>query len=287
MENKLECNKLVSHKIEVESEPIKQRPYRVSPAIQQKIDQEIKEMLQNETIEPSTSAWSLPVLLVPKKDGSYRFCIDFRKLNKVTKKDAYPLPFISSMLDKLRDTRYLSSLDIKSAYWQVPVASKSREYTAFSVPGRGLYHFKRTPFGLTNAPATWQRLVDQILGPELKPNVFVYLDDVMVVSNSFERHLEILDTIFKMFFEAGLTLSKEKCMFCKPELRYLGYVVGSNGLHVDPDKINAILTIPTPKTVAEIRRIIGTVSWYRRFIASFSTIIAPLVALLRKGKVWS
>lgn len=287
MGNKLGCTGLVSHKIEVVSEPIKQRPYRVSPAIQQKIDEEVELMLENDIIEPSTSAWSSPVLLVPKKDGSYRFCIDFRKLNKVTKKDAYPLPFISSILDKLRDTLYLSSLDIKSAYWQVPVAQESREYTAFSVPGRGLYHFKRMPFGLTNAPATWQRLVDQVLGPELEPNVFVYLDDVIVVSNSFERHLEILDTIFKKFRNAGLTLSKEKCTFCKPELRYLGYVVGSNGLHVDPDKIKAILDIPTPKTVAEVRRIIGTASWYRRFIASFSTIIAPLVALLRKGKTWS
>lgn len=287
MGNKLGCTNLVSHKIEVESDPIKQRPYRVSPAIQQKIDEEIRTMLENDIIEPSTSAWSSPVLLVPKKDGSYRFCIDFRKLNKVTKRDAYPLPFISSILDKLRETRYLSSLDIKSAYWQVPVAPESREFTAFSVPGRGLFQFKRMPFGLTNAPATWQRLVDKILGPELEPNVFVYLDDVIVVSNSFEHHLEILDTIFKRFLAAGLTLSKEKCTFCKPELRYLGYVVGSNGLHVDPDKIKAILDIPTPKTVAEVRRIIGTASWYRRFIASFSTLIAPLVALLRKGKTWS
>lgn len=287
MGKKLGCTTMVEHKIVItEPEPIKQRAYRVSPVIQQRIDDEVKNMLNNDIIEPSASPWSSPVLLVPKKDGSYRFCVDYRKLNKITKKDAYPLPFISTILDKLRNARYLSSLDIKSAYWQVPVEKSSREYTAFTIPGRGLFHFKRMPFGLTNSPATWQRLIDCVLGPELEPNVFVYLDDIIVVTETFNQHLRVIEDIFKRLISAGLTLSQEKCCFCLPELKYLGYVVDRRGLHVDADKVKAILDIPPPKTVTEVRRIIGMASWYRKFIPGFASLIAPMTALLQKKNSW-
>lgn len=283
---KIGCTSLVEHKIVVDSEPIKQRPYRVSPIIQQHIDKAVKQMLEDGIIELSQSAWSSPVLLVPKKDGQYRFCVDYRRLNRVTRKDAYPLPYMSTILDKLRNAKYLSSLDIKSAYWQVPVAKESREYTAFTIPGRGLYQFKRMPFGLCNSPATFQRLLDSVLGPELEPHVFVYLDDVVVVTETFEKHLEILKEIFERFMRAKLTVSEEKCFFCRPELRYLGYVVDHLGLHVDPDKVKAILNIPSPKNTTEVRRIIGIASWYRRFIPAFATLVAPMTALLSKNKKW-
>lgn len=283
---KIGCTTLVEHKILADSEPIKQRAYRVSPIIQQHIDDAVKSMLDDDVIEPSQSAWSSPVLLVPKKDGQYRFCVDYRRLNKVTKKDAYPLPYMSSILDKLRNAKYLSSLDIKSAYWQVSVAKESREYTAFTVPGRGLFQFKRMPFGLCNSPATFQRLIDRVLGAELEPHVFVYLDDVIVVTETFEKHLEILQEIFERIKNAGLTVSEEKCFFCRPELRYLGYVVDHQGLHVDPEKVSAVLNIPPPKNTTEVRRILGVASWYRRFIPNFSTIVAPMTALLCKNKKW-
>lgn len=287
MGNKLGCTSLVEHKIVVtDPEPIKQRYYRVSPIIQQRIDEEVQSMLDNDIIEPSASPWSSPVLLVPKKDGSYRFCVDYRKLNNITKKDAYPIPFISTILDKLRNAQYLSSIDIKSAYWQVPVEKSSRELTAFTIPGRGLFHFKRMPFGLTNSPATWQRLVDRILGPEMEPNVFVYLDDIIIATDSFQQHLKVLEEIFKRLIKAGLTVSQEKCRFCLPELKYLGYVVDRRGLHVDADKVKAILDIPPPKTVSEVRRVIGMASWYRKFIPSFASLIAPMTALLHKKNSW-
>lgn len=286
MPNKIGCTSRVQHKIVTESEPVKQRYYPVSPAIQVHIDAELKKMLADNIIEPSSSAWSSPILMVPKKDGGYRFCVDFRRLNKVTKKDAYPLPYVSGILDRLRGAKYLSSLDIKSAYWQIPMSACSREFTAFTIPGRGLFQFKRMPFGLTNAPATWQRLIDEVLQADLEPFVFVYLDDVIVISESFEQHLEILQKIFDRLFKAGLTLNRDKCQFFRSELRYLGYVVDKRGLRVDPDKVNAILGIPTPSSVADVRSFLGMASWYRRFVKDFATISNPLTNLLKKNRKW-
>ena len=274
---------LTEHEIITDARPIKQRYYPVSPFKQKLIDEELKKMLEQDIIEPSKSAWSSPILLVPKRDGGYRFCVDYRALNAVTKKDAYPLPYISAILDRLRDARYLSSMDIKSAYWQVPVKESCRELTAFTVPGgRGLYQFKRMPFGLSNAPATWQRLIDKVLGPDLEPYVLVYLDDIIIISPDFETHLDILAKVFDRLFAAGLTVSEDKCKFCRPSLKYLGYVVDSQGLRVDPEKVEAILNVKPPTNATEIRRFLGMASWYRRFVPNFSTIVAPLTNLTRK-----
>lgn len=289
MGGKLGCTDLVEHTIVTTSPPIKQRYYPVSPVMQGHIDKELDEMLKLGVIEKSNSAWSSPILLVKKKDGNYRFCVDYRKLNSVTERDSYPIPYISSTLDKLRDAHYLSTLDIKSAYWQVPVAKASRPYTAFTVPGRGLFQFRRLPFGLHNAPATWQRLIDQVLGPELEPNVFVYLDDIVIVTQTFEDHLKILDEVFSRLRKAKLTVSFDKCHFCRPELKYLGYVIDKNGLHVDPEKVQAMLQLPVPKTVKDVRSIVGTFSWYRRFVPDFATLISPITALLKKSRkfIWT
>lgn len=289
MGKQLGCTTMAEHVIVTNSPAIKQRYYRVNPVIQAQIDKELDEMLKLDIVEPSSSPWSSPILLVKKKDGSYRFCVDFRKLNSVTVRDSYPLPQVSDTLDKLRDARYLSSLDVKSAYWQVPMAESSKQYTAFTVPNRGLFQFKRMPFGLHNAPATWQRLIDTVLGHDLEPHVFVYLDDVIIVSQTFEQHLTILEEVFRRLREANITVSNEKCQFCRPNLKYLGYVIDRNGLHVDPDKVKAMLEIAVPTNVREVRRVVGTFSWYRRFVPDFSTIIAPITALLRKKStfVWT
>lgn len=280
---------LAEHDIITESTPIKQRYYPVSPHRQKILDEELKKMLEQDIVEPSVSGWSSPVLLVPKKDGGYRFCVDYRKLNSVTKRDAYPLPYVNAILDRLRDAKYLSSLDIKSAYWQVPVRKSSRELTAFTVPGRGLFQFKRMPFGLMNAPMTWQRLIDRVLGADLEPFVFVYLDDIIVVSPNFEIHISLLEKVLDRLTAAGLTVSRDKCHFCRPQLRYLGYVVDGAGLRVDPEKVEAILNIKTPTNVSELRRFVGMASWYRRFVPDFSSVIAPLTNLTKKNVsfIWS
>lgn len=280
---KLGCTTLVEHCIKTKSEPIKQRFYPISPALQKIVNKELDEMLQQEIVQPSSSPWSSPIVMVRKKDGSYRFCVDYRKVNQVTERDAYPLPLVTSTLDKLRDANYLTSLDIKSAYWNIPVEKESRKITAFTVPGRGLFEFCRMPFGLHNSPATWQRFIDNVLGYDLEPYVFVYLDDIIIVNNNFEKHLEIIQEVCKRLLNANLSLSKEKCQFCRSELKYLGYVVSRNGLHVDPEKVTAILAIPPPKTVSEVRRIIGVCSWYRRFIPGFSNLTDPITRLLRKN----
>jgi hypothetical protein len=271
--------KEVQHRIEISSDvrPIKQRYYPVSPAKQKIIDTEVEEMLQEGIIEPSRSAWYSPVYLVPKKDGSYRFCVDYRKLNSVTKPDAYPLPYISSILDQLRDCRYMSSLDIKSAFWQVEVAPEHREFTAFTFPGRGLYHFKRMPFGLINSPATWQRIIDSVVGADLQPYVFVYMDDIVVTSSDFDTHIRVLRQIFDRLRDAGITCNWEKSQFCRAELRYLGHLVDSNGVRPDTAKVEAILKIPEPKNVSDVRRFVGTVSWYRRFVPHFASVIVILL----------
>jgi hypothetical protein len=283
MGSSLGCTTLVEHEIKTESPPIKQRYYPVSPHVQRNIDLELDEMLKAGVVEKSTSAWSSPVLLIPKKDGTFRFCVDFRKLNAVTERDAYPLPYISAILDKLRNATFMSSLDIKSAFWQVPVAEKSRDYLSFTVPGRGLFRFLRMPFGLHNAPATWQRLIDSVLGPELEPFVFVYLDDIIVITPTFEKHCEILQDIFDRLLAANLTVSMDKCQFCREELKYLGYVVDRQGIRVDADKVNCILTLLAPKNPKEVRSFIGMASWYRKFIPNFSTLLSPLTALIKKN----
>lgn len=204
-------------------------------------------MLALGVVQPSKSGWSSPIVLVDKPDGSTRFCVNFRRVNAVTKRDAYPLPYVTTILDRLRDAQYLTSLDIKSAYWQIPLSKESQEKTAFTIPGRGLFEFVTMPFGLHNAPATWQRFIDSVIGADLEPNVFVYLDDIVVVTSTFDRHLEVLGKIFQRLNLANLTLNQEKCCICRPELKYLGYVVDRDGLRVDPSKVEAIVNIPIPK----------------------------------------
>lgn len=281
----LGCCKVAEHVIELlpGTLPIKQRYYPVSPFKQRLIDEEIDEMLKLGVIEPSKSPWSSPVCLVKKKDNSYRFCIDFRKLNSKTKKDSYPIPYISAILDRLKNAHYISSIDIKSAFWQVPLSEASKELTAFTVPGRNLFQFTRMPFGLTNAPATWQRIIDRVLGVDLENNVMVYLDDIIIISSTFNEHLKILGLVFDRLKDAGLLVKPEKCHFCKPELKYLGHVVDSKGLRPDPEKVQAIVNILPPTNLTEIRRFIATASWYRRFIPSFSSILSPLSHLTRKN----
>lgn len=280
--NKLGSTSLVEHIIKTDSPPIKSRYYPVSPFMQKLIDEEVTKMLELGVIEKSDSGWSSPILMVPKKDNSYRFCVDFRKLNAVTEKWAYPLPMISSILDKLGNARYLTTLDIQSAYWQINMSEDSKKYTAFTIPGRGLFQFRKMPFGLSNAPATFQSLVDKLFDASLEPYVFKYLDDIVVVTPDFESHLSVLAEVLKRLKDANLTLNKDKCQFCRSELKFLGYVVNRNGLYVDPSKVSAIVDLPRPKTSKAIRQFVGMVSWYRKFIPNMSSLIKPLTNLTQK-----
>lgn len=278
---------LVEHKIAVGNHPpIKQRHYLVSPKVQQAVHEEIDRLLAEGIIEPSASAWSNPIVMVPKPNGKYRFCLDFRKVKEVSRKDAYPLPLMTGILDKLRSAQYISTLDLSQAYFQIPLEKSSREITAFAVPGRGLFQFIRMPYGLTDAPATFQRLVDTLIGPEMDPYAFAYLDDMIIVTETFDEHLEWLGRVLDKITEAGLVINPEKCKFCRSEVRYLGFLVNSEGLKVDRGKVAPILEFPPPKALKLLRRFIGMTSWYRPFIPQYATIAEPLCRLLKDRYRW-
>ena len=202
----LGCTTWVRHHNDVGSARlIKQRYYLVSKKLEEEMHRQVVEMLESGVIESSVSAWSSPVVMVRKGVDKYRFCIDFRKLNAASKADAYPLPYMDSILRKLRNTRYISTLDLSAAYHQILLTSESKELTAFIVPGLGLYQFTRMPYGLSQVAATFQRLIDKVIGPELEPYAFSYLDDIIIATESYEEHLKWLEYVLKRVKEAGLT----------------------------------------------------------------------------------
>ncbi|CAB0040714.1 unnamed protein product [Trichogramma brassicae] len=266
--------------------PIKQRYRPRNPLMQAIIDTEVEKMTKQGVIEPSTSAWSSPIVLAKKKQGKYRFCIDFKKINEVSEKDAYPLPQIEAILNKLRGAK-ISTIDLKNGYWQVPLAENSKQYTAFTVPGRGLMQFTVMPFGLHSAPAVFQRLMDSIITPELEPNVFCYLDDIVIILETYEKHKSLLREVFCRFKAAKLKPNWEKSKFGRERLKYLGHVIDKNGIHTDPDKVKAITDMPTPKNLRDLRRFTGLISWYRRFVPNIASLAAPLNKLLRKNVRWT
>lgn len=278
---------LIIHRMDVgNAAPIKQRYYPVTPIIREAMNAEVDRMLEAGVIEPSNSDWSTPIVMVKKPNHTYRFCLDFRKVNSVTKKDAYPLPYMSQILDRLRAAKYISTLDLSQAYHQIRLAPESREITAFTVPHRGLFQFTRMPFGLSNAPATFQRLLDRLIGPELEPHAFAYLDDIIIVNETFEEHLEWLKRVFDIVTGAGLLINPDKCDFCCTEVRYLGFRVNRNGLQVDPEKTAPIREFPVPTGIKPLRRLLGMASWYRRFVPHFAAIAAPLTKLTKKSQRW-
>lgn len=294
--DQLEVTPLISHKIEFEDSfknagPIRLNPYPWSPEIQKCVNDELDKWLASGVVERSNSDWALLIVPVTKKGESgaegrikVRMCLDARKLNERTRRDAYPLPHQDRILGRLSASKYLSTIDLSKAFWQIPLQPESRKYTAFRVFGRGLFQFTRLPFGLVNSPATLSRLMDQVLGyGELEPNVFVYLDDIVIVSNTLEEHLRSLKEVAKRLKAANLSINIEKSKFCVQELPYLGFVLSKNGIRPNPDKIEAIVNFERPTSIRSLRRFLGMVNYYRRFISDFSEVTAPLTNLL-KGK---
>ena len=264
------------------SHPIRQPLRRHPPVHLEEIDRQVKDMLAQDVIEPSSSPWASNVVVVKKKDGSLRFCIDYRKLNDVTVKDSYPLPKISDCLDALSGGKFFSAFDLRSGYFQVEMEEADKEKTSF-VTRSGLYHFKVMPFGCTNGPATFQRLMNLTLAGLNYKICLVYLDDIILMSSTVEEHLERLVLILERLRSAGLKLKPSKCKLLQKRISFLGHVVSDQGVETDHEKIRAVAEWPTPKSVADVRSYVGLCSYYRRFVKDFAAIAGPLHALTGKN----
>ena len=272
---------VVRHAIYTEGPPIRQPMRRQPVALRSAIDSEVQTMLQQGVIQPSFSPWSSPVVMVKKKDGSWRFCIDYRKLNGATHRDAYPLPRVDATLDSLAGSTLFTTLDLASGYWQVEVEPQDKEKTAFSTP-TGHYEFNVMPFGLTNAPATFQRLMECTLAGLSGEQCLIYLDDIIIFSSTFEQHLQRLASVFDRLRSAGLKLKAKKCSFARTHVTYLGHIISSKGIEPDRNKTAAVATYPTPQNNKEVKQFMGLSNYYRRFIPGYAQIAEPLHRLLKK-----
>ena len=262
-----------------EHPPVKMKPYRTPLNKRAVIDNAVDEMLEAGIIRRSRSPWSFPVVVVDKKDGCKRFCVDFRQLNKITKPISYPLPVIDDILARLGEAKYFTTLDLKSGYWQVLMDERDREKTAFACH-RGLFEFLVMPFGLSGAPPVFMELMNIVL-EGLEDFAIPYLDDIIIFSASTDEHLSHLRAVFNKIREHGLKMKLKKCNFFQTETKYLGFTINGEGIQPDPEKVEAIREMAAPSNVREVRGFIGTCSYYRRFIPNFSEIAQPLIELTK------
>ena len=272
---------LLNHRIETNGNPIRQAVRRVPLSQRDEIRRLLTEMQEKNIIAPSKSPWASPIVLVPKKDGSLHFCVDYRKVNEITHKDAYPIPRIDDTLDTLAGAMCFSTLDLKSGYWQVEVDPQHREKTAFCTH-EGLFQFNVMPFGLCNAPATFQQLMDMVLSGLQWSSCIVYIGDIIVVGRSFDEHLCNLKQVFERINKAGLKLHPNKCWFLQPKVQFLGHVVSTEGIMPDPSKTDQVKEWPVPTSVKETQQFLGLASYYRRFIKGFASIASPLHKLTER-----
>ncbi|KAJ9545105.1 hypothetical protein OSB04_024812 [Centaurea solstitialis] len=263
--------------------PIAKSPYRLAPSEMQELSSQLQELLDKGFIRLSSSPWGAPVLFVKKKDGSFRMCIDYRELNKITIKNRYPLPCIDDLFDQLQGATYFSKIDLRSGYHHMRVREEDIAKTAFRTR-YGHYEFLVMPFGLTNAPAVFMDLMNRVCRPYLDKFVIVFIDDILIYSQIKEDHEQHLRLILELLKAEKLYAKFSKCEFWIREVHFLGHVVNKEGIHVDPAKIEAIKKWEAPKTPTEIRQFLGLASYYRRFIANFSKIAQPLTTLTQKDK---
>ena len=272
----------VMHDIDTGStRPIRCNPRKLSPK-KIKIQQElVDKMLEEGQIEHSVSAWSAPTVLVTKKDGTTRFCVDYRRLNNNTKKDAFPLPRIDDSLNSLSGQSWFSTLDLASGYWQVRLSEDAKPKTAFATHS-GLFQFAVMPFGLCNAPATFERLMSQVMRGLHWKRCLVYIDDILVFGHDFESALQSLELVLIRVAEYGLQLKSTKCNLFRSSVPFLGHIVGRAGLECDPSKVSAVANWIPPTTTKGVREFLGFTGYYRRFVPDYSTVAQPLVRLLGK-----
>lgn len=276
----LGCTNLVTHDIPLlDDTPVKQRYRRIPPSEYEAAKEHIHKLLEAQIIKESSSPYASPIVLVKKKDGTLRMCVDYRQLNAKTRKDAFPLPRIEESLDALGGARWFSTLDLVSGYNQVPVSEADQPKTAFCTPF-GLFEWTRMPFGLCNAPSTFQRLMQRLFGDQQCKSLLLYLDDIVVFSSTFQQHLERLEVVLSRLQGEGLKVKLNKCAFFKPEVHYLGHVISAEGVATDPSKTEVVANWQPPTTVSGLRSFLGFASYYRRFVEGFAKLAAPLHRLV-------
>lgn len=277
------------HKIELlpNTGPVKVKPYRYPVIQKSEIERLVAELLEDGLIQHSSSPFSAPVILVRKKDGTWRFCIDYRALNMVTVKDAFPMPTVDELLDELYGSQYFSKLDLRSGYHQILMREDDRSKTAFRTH-QGHYEWLVMPFGLSNAPATFQALMNSIFQPFLRHFVLIFFDDILVYSADWSLHLHHVATVLEVLERHKLFAKMAKCSFGQQKIEYLGHVVSKTGVEVDNSKIQAIKEWPIPHTIRKLKGFLGLSGYYRRFIRNYATIAGPLTNLLSKDAfVWT
>jgi hypothetical protein len=255
--------------------PIKERPRRVPYKAMEELRKMIEEMLENNIIEKVDSAWAFPVVLARKPDGSWRFCVDYSKLNDLVVKDSYPLPNIEELVDQLREAKFMSVVDLASGFWQIPVEESAKEKLSF-VTHFGTYTWKGMPFGLMNAPAIFQRAINETLNPVLFKYALVYVDDVIIYSETLDEHMTHLDNVFSLFSRYGWKVKMSKCRFLERELDYLGYRVGGGRVKPTEKNINKVLLMKRPETPSEMESFLGMIGYYKKFINGYDYIVKPL-----------
>jgi len=265
---------------------INSKSYRIPEVNRKEVRRQTDQMLRDGIIEPSTSPWNSPIFAIPKKEDASgkkkrRIVVDFRKLNEVTVGDSFPLPVISEILDRLGNYKYFSIIDCASGFLQVPVRSEDQAKTAFSTR-EGHFQYKRMPFGLKGAPATFQRLMTTVLSGIPGIKCLVYLDDVVVFGENLSMHNETLRGVFSRMRKHNLKLQPDKCEFLRREISYLGHVIGQAGVKPDEKRVKAVRDYPEPRTTRELKGFLGLAGYYRKFIPNFSKIAKPLTELLKK-----
>lgn len=269
---------LILHDVELtqNATPIRQAPFRLNPEKKLIMKREINFLLENDLARPSNSPWASPCILTPKPDGSFRFCTDYRKVNQLTVPDAYPLPLIDDLIDMVGQSRIISKVDLQKGYYQVGLTERAKTISAFITPF-GLFEYQRMPFGMRNAPATFQRTINSIIHG--LDNTYSYLDDLLIISDTWSEHLKNLEDLFTRLATAGLTINLAKSSFGNATITYLGHVVGKGQTKPKHANVEAIINFPTPTSRKSLMRFLGTAGFYRRFCPNFASIAAPLTDL--------